>query len=95
MTVRPERRTRDLAALGHDVGATQWLETYWPTLHYAVRTFWYDNKAARTVIMSDQAAAAGVGPEWMRDYDPTRVTIGGLAEAHEAVCARVERGELP
>jgi len=33
---------------------------------------------------------------WTATYEPaTRVTVGGLAEAHEAVCARVERGELP
>jgi len=35
------------------------------------------------------------GPLYRKDYDPTRVTVGGLAEAHEAVCARVEKGELP
>jgi len=33
-------------------------------------------------------------PSWRKDYDHTRVTNGGLTEAREDICVRVERGEI-
>ncbi len=95
---RPARIDRDHTMLpdGGGEGVALWLETYYPSMSRVVRTFSYDETDARTTIMdASRPDWAGGILRWVRDYDPTRVTVGGLAEAHEAVCARVERGDVP
>lgn len=78
-------------------GATYWRHTRFHPLDLAVVTLW----RARTVppraytYITESQEAVPSNAIYRKDYDPTRVTVGGLAEAHEAVCARVERGELP
>lgn len=85
-----------------------WIETEYPTLDRRVCTMWTQgspdgldfcdgylgfDQCCGTIIYGE--AAGDDDAVWDGQYDPTRVTVGGLAEAHEAVCARVERGELP
>ncbi len=77
-----------------------WMETLYPSCGLCIVTLWFGANAlmpacASTVVSdtrTDRILRPGI---YGKEYDPTRVTVGGLAEAHEAVCARVERGELP
>jgi len=72
-----------------------WLETDYPELECLVITAWVlDSATSPTPYSATHVYEAGEHTTHLY-YDPARVTVGGLAEAHEAVCARVERGELP
>ena len=77
-----------------------WLETFYPSLGLCVVTLWFGGtaliRACASTVVSDTRTGRILRPGIDgKEYDPTRITVGGLAEAHEAVCARVERGELP
>jgi len=72
--------------------------TFYPHAELWIHTTWWNERwhtgpSASTVITETLTGLPGA--LYRKDYDPAHVTIGGLAEAHEAVCARVERGELP
>ncbi len=83
--------------LGYFAWRPYWQRTHYPDLGLYVHTAWWtthrDGERACSVV------SEGIGNEkprrYEKDYDPARITVGGLAEAHEAVCARVEWGELP
>ncbi len=72
-----------------------WLETDYPQLRCLVITAWIlDSATYNTPYSATHIYKVGESIKCLH-YDHTHVTFGGLAEAHEAVCARVERGELP
>jgi len=76
------------------------LETLYPSLGLCVVTLWFGTNAlipaCASTVVSDTRTGRILRPGiYGKEYDPTRVSVGGLAEAHENVCARVERGELP
>ncbi len=93
---RSTRMNRDDREMIATNGATYWRLTTYKSLELDLMTLW----RART---TPPRAYSVVNEPWSliadalyrKDYDPGRVTVGGLAEAHEAVCARVERNELP
>jgi len=74
-----------------------WQRTHYPEIGIYVHTAWwkrdYDGEHAVTAITESLTDLPGA--LYRKEYDSARVTVGGLAETHEAVCARVERGELP
>jgi hypothetical protein len=99
MTHTAARVDRDLTSVR--MTSLLWLETIYPALRYRIVTIWV--KAMECIPHDVPYIVTQVykGPHPLSDmvhvhtYDPARVTVGGRAEAHEAVCARVERGELP
>ncbi len=93
------RVDRDMSQYKDGEHFGRWHITDYPTLGLHVETdlfYLWDNVTIGSahsfvarLLSSDPMVIA-----WIDRYDPTRVTVGGLAEVHEAVCARVERGEL-
>jgi len=93
---RPPRIDRDDREMIAPNGATYWRLTTYKSLELEVMTLWRARTmppCAYSVVEESWSLIANA--LYRKDYDPMRVTRGGLAEAHEAVCARVERGELP
>jgi len=84
--------------VGEDEDWRFWYRTHYPDIDLYVVTSWWGRwehfpSGAATAVTEGLTGLPGT--IYQKDYDPVRVTVGGLAEAHEAVCARVERGELP
>jgi len=106
-TIDPARIRRiDENHLNDDAHSTVhiWVTAHYPTLSLSVSTAWLtaadwvdeDDRDDRChTVVARQVDHGFMAPVWSKEYDPARVTVGVLAEAHEAVCARVEWGELP
>ncbi len=70
--------------------------TEYPSLGRVVYTAWLYEPAAEPfpwASICETRVLDGATNYRLRTipYDPTRVTVGGMAEAHEAACAAVER----
>jgi len=96
-SARPER-VNSVTEVDGTEGMRFYTSAYYPARGLRVTTMWwrgygYHPDGATTEIKEELTGLPGT--IYRKDYDPTRVTVGGLAEAHEAVCARVEQGELP
>lgn len=97
---RPERVDRDMSQYKNGEHVGRWHITDYPYrgLHVETEFFYGVDRVTIASAHSFVGRLRAYGPmviAWIDRYDPARVTVGGLAEAHEAVCARVERGELP
>jgi len=76
-----------------------WHTTYYPDIDKAIVTAWWADSADDPirdplVYTSVHGSSIGQRPLCRIAYDPTCITVGGLAEAHEAICAKVEHGEI-
>jgi len=94
------RIDRDMSQYKDGEHFGRWHITDYPTLGLHVETeFFYG--IDRVTIETAHSFIGTLSPTrpmviaWIDYYDTTRVTVGGLAEAHEAVCARIKREELP
>ncbi len=96
-TARPPRTHEDKR---QDPGDRYWVLSRYSTLDRTVETVWWHDEERPEFTFGRYAATlvySGTRPRtlWRRRYDITRVTVGGLDEAHHAVCAAVEEGRIP
>ena len=73
----------------HYIESGLYVHTWWATGHYRGEYVPF----AITIITKGLVALPAA--LYRKQYNAKRITVGGLAEAHEAICERVEKGELP